>query len=109
MNVAGTELRGALIALTLSWVTTACAGPRPLALPGREGGPREMPGAGSTRGRGTWGDEVGLAAKHVAGKEPPSTLIAEDGSRCSATERQYRETSIGEKALCAWRTGSRAP
>jgi hypothetical protein len=52
--------------------------------------------------------EAALTSKVVAGKEPPTTLIAEDASRCTVTEGRYREIQIGDRALCAWRTGDRA-
>jgi hypothetical protein len=81
----------------------ACAGPRPLALPGRGGDPREFPGSsGEIGARAT---EGGVSAKRVTGKEPPTTLIAEDGTRCTVTEKRYDETRIGDQTLCAWRKG----
>jgi hypothetical protein len=94
---------GAALALSL----VGCV-PRPLALPGREADPRELPGRGPG-GTTTKVQDNALASKPVAGKEPPSTLIAEDGSRCLVPDRAYRETRIGAHVLCAWRTGSRTP
>jgi hypothetical protein len=82
--------------------------PRPLALPGREDDPRELPGREPNDTRAGVQDNV-VTVKTVAGKEPPATLIAEDRSRCAVSERRYRETTVGERLLCAWRTGSRAP
>lgn len=49
------------------------------------------------------GENSGPSRKVVKGKEPESTLIAHDGTRCQVTEKRYRETVIGEKAWCAWR------
>jgi hypothetical protein len=66
---------------------------------GRGGGPRQ---AGSTAPRAGPKD-IRLDLKRVAGKEPPTTLIAEDGTRCIVTEGRFRETEIGGDALCAWR------
>ncbi|HYD51777.1 MAG TPA: hypothetical protein VEA99_04080 [Gemmatimonadaceae bacterium] len=45
-----------------------------------------------------------LARKVVSGKEAPSTLVAPDGSRCSVTERRFKEVTEGEKVTCAWRS-----
>jgi hypothetical protein len=110
MQVVRARGRTALMTLALVSLTTACAGPRPLALPGKNRDPREMPGSTSSRGgREDLGQANGLEAKHVAGKEPPATLIAEDGDRCTVPEPRYRDVRIGEKVLCAWRTGDRAP
>ena len=44
-----------------------------------------------------------MDAKRVAGKEPPTTLIAEDGTKCVVTENRYRETNVGDEAWCVWR------
>jgi hypothetical protein len=87
-------------------LSQACAGPRPLALPGRERNPRELPG--STDRAVARAQETDLDAKVVAGKEPPATLISEDGFRCAVTELRYREAQIGERTVCAWRRGARA-
>ena len=93
--------------LLLALAEAGCA-PRPLALPGREKDPRELPGQG-TSDRTARKPQGELTSKYVAGKESPSTLIAEDASRCTVPEPRYREIAIGERVLCAWLTGSRAP
>jgi hypothetical protein len=109
VRVATIRKQSGLIAILLAIASTACAGPRPLALPGKHGDPREMPGSTSRGGRENLGQANGLDAKRVTGKEPPATLIAEDGHRCAVPEPRYREVQIGETVLCAWRRGDRAP
>jgi len=44
-----------------------------------------------------------MKIKLVAAKEEPTTLIADDRSRCIVTERKFRETAIGSDVLCDWR------
>jgi hypothetical protein len=69
-----------------------------MALPGRDGGPRQT-GGGRT---GRTPRDIRVDAKRVAGKEPPTTLIAEDGTKCVVTEGRYREIKIGDEAWCTW-------
>jgi hypothetical protein len=99
MNAARTIRRLTVVALVPlgSW-TVACGGPRPLSLPGRGGTSREPTGARGPRSS----IPSELAAKKVAGKEAPVTLIAVDGSRCPVTEGRFRDTPIGATVLCAW-------
>ena len=92
----------AACAAGLLWLGVACAGPRPLALPGQGGDPREFPGSSGDIGASA--TEGGVSAKRVSGKEPPTTLIAVDGTRCIVSEERYRATRIGENALCVWRS-----
>ena len=99
MTSANRCARAGLVVLALVVGTAACGSPRPLAIPGRDGGPRQT-GASRT-GRNP--RDVRMDAKRVAGKEPPATLIAEDGTRCVVTEGRYRETEIGDEAWCVWR------
>ena len=102
MNVASNRRRSALVALALAGIWTACAGPQPMAIPGpggRGGGPRQT---GSSTDRVGPAD-IRMDVKRVTGKDPPTTLIAADGTRCMVTEARFRETEIGANALCAWR------
>jgi hypothetical protein len=102
MNAVSIRGRIVLVALALSCAWTACGPLRPLAIPGargRGGPPRE---AGASTARGGVKD-IRVEPKRVAGKEPPTTLIAEDGARCIVTESRFRETEIGSNAWCAWR------
>jgi hypothetical protein len=85
----------------------SCAPIRPMSMPNRGGDPREMPG--STAEPRTTTRDLPTYLKVVAGKEPPTTLIAHDGSRCTVTERRYRDVQVGDDALCAWRKSDRAP
>jgi hypothetical protein len=102
MSIANIPGRNALVALLLAGVSAACGPPRPMEIPG-PGGRGGVPGetGGSTARQG--GRDVRLDAKYVAGKEPPTTLIAEDRTRCIVTESRYRETEIGSKVWCEWR------
>jgi hypothetical protein len=43
-----------------------------------------------------------LSQKTVTSKEPPTTLVAFDGSTCLVTEKRFREFVVGEKAWCVW-------
>jgi hypothetical protein len=61
------------------------------------------------RDHGRRDDVYQVSQKIVAGKEAPSTLIAEDGSRCSVTKRRFQETREGDRATCSWRRDDRAP
>ena len=48
-----------------------------------------------------------LAQKPVVGKEPPTVLIAEDGTRCVTSRDRFERTRIGSEVWCVW-TGSGA-
>lgn len=95
----GHYVRAAAVMFTLVTGAGACAPPQPLAIPGRDGGPRQTGGARTGRAP----RDVRMDAKRVAGKEPPTTLIAEDGTKCVVTENRYRETNVGDEAWCVWR------
>jgi hypothetical protein len=101
VNVVMTRRHASLVALLLTCMSTACGPPRPMAIPGASGrgGPRQT--GSSTTGAGP--NDVRMDVKRVAGKEPPTTLIAEDGTKCIVTESRFRETEVGNKAVCAWR------
>jgi hypothetical protein len=43
-----------------------------------------------------------LARKLVIAKEPPTELIAEDGTRCLTTESRFKRTRVGFEAWCVW-------
>jgi hypothetical protein len=51
-------------------------------------------GVGATRG---W------AIKEVVQKNPPSTLMARDGTVCEVSETRYNETRVGAQVQCEWR------
>jgi hypothetical protein len=46
--------------------------------------------------------QSGLSRKHVARKEPPTSLIAIDNTRCLVTEQKYRDTPVGADVMCYW-------
>jgi len=51
---------------------------------------------------GTRPGQSGLASKNVARKEPPTSLIAIDNTRCLVTEEKYRNTPVGARVTCYW-------
>jgi hypothetical protein len=65
--------------------------------------------APNTSGQGMLATDGQLARKEVAAKEEPATLIAADRSRCTVTSDRFKNTSVGSKEICDWRTGTRAP
>jgi hypothetical protein len=48
-----------------------------------------------------------VSRKRVAAKEEPSTLVAEDGTRCTVTKSRFRKVDVGDWATCAWRADGR--
>lgn len=46
-----------------------------------------------------------FAAKLVVGKEPPTELIAEDGTRCLTSRKRFDRTRIGSEIWCVWTDG----
>ncbi len=99
--------RAACSAAVLALIGPGACRPQPLTIPGKARDPREMPG--SSTNRGPREVEPAIASKRVAAKEPPVTLVAEDGSRCAVTESKYDNARIGDTVFCAWRTSDRAP
>ena len=53
--------------------------------------------------RDSGGHFTPVASKTVYGKESPSTLVANDGSRCTVTSKKFEKTREGDRVLCAWR------
>ena len=74
---------------------------------GRKMGNRELPKGVSS----TAANDTGTAApkrKQVTQKEPPSTLVAKDDTRCEVSPAEFEQTSVGSVVFCAWgRTGGR--
>jgi hypothetical protein len=106
MNVGRDRRHNSLVALVLICVCVSALAAggcrvRPLTMPGADRDPRALPG--SPDDRATRVDDAQVSMKRVAAKEPPSTLIADDGSRCTVPERRYEETRVGSQALCVWR------
>jgi hypothetical protein len=50
-----------------------------------------------------------MSLKRVTGKAEPATLVAVDRTTCTVTPQRFRDTKIGDKALCDWRAGDRQP
>ena len=97
-------VRGIVVAAALT-LASACANKQSgLGFPPR-GTTGKVPGV-TAAGTGT-GLADGLSLKQVAGKEEPATLIAEDRSRCTVPASRFRNTEIGSRAICDWRTGER--
>jgi hypothetical protein len=48
--------------------------------------------------------ETRMTRKRVAAKEEPTTLVADDRTRCRVTAQKYRDTAIGDQVLCDWQT-----
>jgi len=51
---------------------------------------------------GTRPGQTGLASKTVHRKEPPTSLIAIDYTRCLVSEEKFRNTPIGGRVTCYW-------
>jgi len=43
-----------------------------------------------------------LAKREVASKDPPASLVASDGLRCSVSRDRYESTQVGDSVLCLW-------
>ena len=60
--------------------------------------------AGEAAGeRGTRSPTTGLARKTVSSKEGPSTLVADDGSRCTVDAERFEKARAGDDVWCLWR------
>jgi hypothetical protein len=68
----------------------------PLIGPRTPGDDRQMPAANTSRGA------TNLATKKVDAKENPNVLVAVDATRCTVSEKKYREVSLGESVTCLW-------
>jgi hypothetical protein len=111
MRVVGLPLYALVTVAALSACTQpgrqTGTGPRGLPSPSEVQAPGSLPpvGAQAPTGRST-----ALASrKHVAEKEEPATLIANDKTRCTVTADRFKDTHVGDDAICDWRTGDRAP
>jgi len=45
-----------------------------------------------------------VARKKVSAKEDPSTLVAQDASRCTVSAKKYDATHVGDAVRCDWST-----
>ena len=51
---------------------------------------------------GSSGAQPGYAVKLVRGKEPPSTVIGDDGSVCRLIAERFARVDVGEWLSCEW-------
>ena len=99
----------ASLAAPLIISASSCIRPGILLTPGdgRKTPNRELPKGVSSTGA----SDTSTAApkrKQVTQKEPPSTLVAKDDTRCAVTPAEFEQTSVGSVVFCAWgRTASR--
>jgi hypothetical protein len=99
--------RNSLVAVVVTYVCLSALAVsgcrvRPLTMPGGDRDPRALPG--SPDNRATRVEDTQVSLKRVSAKEAPATLIADDGTRCSVSEKRYTETKTGDDALCVWRS-----
>ena len=108
-------IRLPLFALMTATALAACSqpgrrtgtGPMGVPSPGELQPAGSLPsvGAQSPTGRTT----ATASRKRVAEKEEPATLVATDKTRCAVTADRFKDTHVGDDAICDWRTGDRAP
>ena len=67
--------------------------------------PRVVTGPGGAVGV-TAGVRLGWATKRLATKEPPATLVAEDGTVCRVTPDRYAATEERALVSCDWQPGA---
>ena len=47
-------------------------------------------------------DRIGWYTKKVVAKQPPTSLIAEDGTICRVVAERFRDIAIGATQYCNW-------
>ncbi len=47
-------------------------------------------------------DRTGWYVKKVIAKDPPETLLAEDGTICRVSRERFRTTDVGALLRCNW-------
>ena len=60
-----------------------------------------------TEGDAPFGPDRGLERKTVESKEPPSRLVAVDGTVCIVSGSRYGSVEPGDRVLCDWRPRGR--
>lgn len=55
------------------------------------------------------GVRLGWYTKRVATRQPPSTLLAEDGTLCRVSPDRYAATEVGTMVQCDWQIGAPVP
>ena len=51
------------------------------------------------------GAAIGWATKRVLSKQPPETLVAEDGTVCRVAPDRYAGTEVKAMVYCDWQPG----
>jgi hypothetical protein len=91
-------MRDFLIFSTITCAAIAC-GPHP---------PRAVLSPGGAVGVES-GMKLGWASKRIVTKDPPSTLVAEDGTVCRVAPDRYVDTKVGRTINCDWQLGNPVP
>jgi hypothetical protein len=55
------------------------------------------------------GAKLGWSTKRVITKQPPGTLIAQDGTVCRVTADRLDHTTVPADIACDWQQGNLAP
>ena len=58
--------------------------------------------AGPVARKTTDHNPTAFGPKPVVGKQPPSLLIARDGTQCTVSEDKFERTIIGTSVWCVW-------
>ena len=96
----------AALTLALLLVAPGCSRPYYVGTDGiRLGSDRPPPPSTPRSATADTATTIPLARKRVDSKEPPSTLIARDGTRCTVTASRYADIREGEYVVCAWQGG----
>ena len=89
----------ALIGLTGCVVVTSRPANKPVYLPTTARTPGD-----EREARPELGDirQTSMSRKRVKAKQDPSTLIADDDMRCVVNDKRFKDTDVGDWALCPW-------
>ena len=71
----------------------------------RGGGPQLIRGRYHGRDTGPAGKRSltdGFGPKSVEGKQPPTRLLARDGTSCSVPKKKFDRTVVGASVWCTW-------
>ena len=52
------------------------------------------------------GVRLGWETKTVLTKQPPETLVADDGTVCRVAPDRYKDTAPGARIVCEWQLGA---
>jgi len=51
------------------------------------------------------GVNIGWSTKRIVTKQPPETLVAEDGTVCRVSPDRYKDTDLKALVQCDWQLG----